>query len=367
MSGEHCLFNRCGNILISDQFNNRVIETTDRGTIVWSYGKGPTNFTSSSIIGVNDAQRVGSKTLMAGTGIPAGVDENAPNGVVDNRVILVNKRGDILWQYGQFGLTGNTYNLLNTPVQCTYVPPRKHCYDKHDKHDKHHHDKHHDNKCHKALNGGTVLITDQGNQRVIEVNEDKKIVWQYPGTNTYPADQLNNPNSAEKLENGHVLIADELNNRAIEVNHKDQIVKVFTASGTLGNCAFASRLPNGNTLLTDAGNGTESTVTRAVEVDPNDIVVWQFITNSNTESIPVPSPSRALRLANGDTIISDQFNNRVIIVNRTNVIIAKYGLPLEFGANTGYDLHTTQLGLYAPYDAKIIGDYTGITNPCNRD
>ena len=27
------------------------------------------------------------------------------------------------------------------------------------------------------------------------------------------------------------------------------------------------------------------------------------------------------------------------------------------------DLHTTQNGLYAPYDAKVIGDYTGLTPP----
>ena len=52
-------FNQCGNVLISDQFNNRVIETNDRGEIVWNYGLGPTNFTESSIIGVNDAQRIG--------------------------------------------------------------------------------------------------------------------------------------------------------------------------------------------------------------------------------------------------------------------------------------------------------------------
>ena len=33
------------------------------------------------------------------------------------------------------------------------------------------------------------------------------------------------------------------------------------------------------------------------------------------------------------------------------------------GNNVGYDLHTTQNGLYSPYDAKVIGDYTGLTPP----
>lgn len=337
------LFNHPGNVLISDQFNNRVIEVTKSGKIVWSYGLGPNDFTPSSVIGVNDAQRVGSHTLMAGTGTPASVIPEAPGGAPDNRVILVNKHGKIVWQYGQFGISGAGFNLLNTPVQCTFVPHEKHCRDEH------------------PLKG-TVLITDQGNNRIIQVNHKREIVWQYPGSNTNPSDQLNSPNSAEKLKNGHVLIADENNNRAIEVNRHHKVIRVFTASGTLSACAFASRLSNGNTLLTDAGNN------RIVEVDHHDRIVWQYITNAEFLSVPTPLPTRALRLEDGDTLISDQFNNRVIRINKTATIVAYYGLPLNgspgpIGTNSDYDLHTTQLGLYSPYDAKVIDDYTGITKP----
>lgn len=324
-------FNQRGNILISDQFNNRVIEINPAGNIVWSFGRGPNDFTSRSIIGVNDAQRVGDLTLMAGTGAPAGVISQAPDGAADNRVLLVDPDGQIVWQYGKFGQTGSGRNLLNTPVQNTWLP-----------------DAH-------------VLITDQGNNRIIEVNPAKQIVWQFPGSNTNDADQLNSPNSAELLENGHILIADENNNRVIEVTRRDQIVKTFTASGTLGAVAFASRLEDGDTLITDAGNS------RAVEVDTNDVVVWQYFTDTDPLSVPAPSPTRAIRLRDGDTLISDQFNNRVIKVNHAGVIIASYGLPLAgggpIGNNVGYNLHTSQKGLYSPYDAKVVGDYTGLTPP----
>jgi hypothetical protein len=94
-------------------------------------------------------------------------------------------------------------------------------------------------------------------------------------------------------------------------------------------------------------------------------------------SIAAPEPTRAIRLANGDTLISDQLNNRVIRVDHAGNIVADYGLPLPqdgdtfsggsagilIGDNLGYSLDTTQEGLYSPYDAKIIGDYTGITSP----
>jgi len=243
----------------------------------------------------------------------------------------VDPKGRIVWQYGQFGQTGSGPNLLNTPVQNTWLP------------------------------NAHVLITDQANNRIIEVNLKKKIVWQYPGSNTNDADQLSGPNSAELLENGHILIADQGNNRAIEVTRGDQIVKTFTAGDTVNIVAFASRLENGDTLLTDAGNS------RAVEVDTNDVVVWQYVTDTDPLSVPAPLPTRAIRLHNGDTLISDQFNNRVIRVNMAKEIVASYGLPLAggdpIGNNVGYDIFTTQNGLYSPYDAKVVGDYTGLTPP----
>ena len=328
-------FNKAGNILIADQFNNRVIEINPNGDIVWSFGLGPNDFSARSPIGVNDVQRVGALTLMAGTGTPAGVIPQAPNGAVDNRVMLVDPTGRIVWQYGRFGQAGSGPNLLNTPVQCTFLP------------------------------NFDVLITDQANNRIIEVNLAKKIVWQYPGSNTNEADQLNGPNSAELLKNGHILIADQGNNRAIEVTRHDQIVKTFSAGGTVSIVAFASRLENGDTLLTDAGNS------RAVEVDANDNVVWQYFTDTGPNSVSAPLPTRAVRLKNGDTLISDQFNNRVIRVSMAGEIVADYGLPLAggdpIGNNAGYDTHTSQNGLYSPYDAKVVGDYTGLTPPHGFD
>jgi len=324
-------FNQSGNILIADQFNNRVIEATPGGKIIWSFGLGPNDFSSNSIIGCNDSQRVGPLTLMAGTGTPPGVIPQAPAGVADNRVMLVDAFARPIWQYGQFGQTGSGPDLLNTPVQATFLPTYH------------------------------ILITDQANNRIIEVTLDKDIVWQYPGTNSNPADQLSGPNSAELLKNGNILIADQGNNRAIEVTRDDVIVSTFTASGTLNVCAFASRLPNGHTLLTDAGNS------RVVEVTAADKVVWEYITTNSPKSIAAPLPTRAIRLRNGDTLISDQFNNRVIRVNHEKQIVSRYGLPLDgggaIGNNVGYSLTSTQKGLYSPYDAKIIDDYTGLTPP----
>ena len=324
-------FNRPGNILIADQFNNRVIEIDRQGSIVWQFGKGPTDFTPASVVGVNDAQRVGPFTLMAGTGTPPATVPTCtdPAGCPDNRVMLVNPAGHIVWQYGTFGVTGSGPDQLSTPVQSTYLP------------------------------NGHVLITDQGNQRVIEVNPHKHIVWQYGTTGVAGngPNQLDSPNSAELLENGNVLIADEGNNRAIEVDRSLNIIATFSAGGTVNGMAFASRLPNGDTLLTDAGDS------RIVEVDAGDNPVWEYFTNTDAGSNPQPLPTRAIRLRDGNTIISDQFNHRVIIVDASKSVVASYG-NLNV---SGYGTSNTSQGLFGPYDAKVVGDYTGLTPPVDLD
>ena len=321
-------FNHPGNILITDQFNNRVIEIDPAGNIVWQFGLGPGNTTPSSIIGTNDAERVGELTLMSGTGIPAGepasVTTHCKKGCADNRVLLVDRRGNIVWQYGQFGVTGSGPNQLNTPVQNTYLP---------------------------EPNGDDhILITDQGNGRIIEVRRsDKAIVWEYDG--------LNNPNSAELLTNGDILISDENNNQALEVTHNtpSSVVHTYTTAGGMAfsGVAFSSRLSNGHTLITDSNNN------RIVETDETGADFWHFFTNARPGSNSFPLPTRTVRLAEGDTLISDQFNNQVIRVSPEGSIVASYGTINDLGFSPG----TALTKMNGPYSAYVIGDYTGLTPP----
>ena len=362
-AGQHLSsrFNRPGNTLIADQFNNRVIEVDPNGNIVWHFGLGPADFSPASIIGVNDAQRVGELTLMAGTGTPGGQQEAPdcvdPAGCPDNRVLLVDRAGNILWQYGQFGPGGSGPNQLNTPVQNTWLPRA----DRHERDDE-------NSGEHRRVPRGHVLITDQANERIIEVNLAKQVVWQFgtTGVTGIGPGFLNNPNCAELLENGHILICDENNNQALEVTHTtpSTIIHTYTIAGGMlfNGVAFASRLPNGHTLITDSGNA------RIVETDENGNVFWQYFTNTDPNSNPRggtgPLPTRALRLKNGHTLISDQYNHRVIEVNHDMEIVRTFGKINLLGYNTQ---SVADGGLNSPYDAKRIGDYTGITPPFDNE
>jgi outer membrane protein assembly factor BamB len=318
-------FNTPGNILIADQFNNRVIEVDGKThNIVWTFGDGSSTAGPTSVVAPNDAERVGNLTLISGTGAPAGSEPSCPNGCADNRVMLVNEQGQIVWQYGQAGVTGSGPDQLNTPVQATYLP------------------------------NGNVLITDQANERVINVTPDKKIVWQYGMTGVAGSgfNQLNNPNSAELLPSGNILIADESNNRVIEVNPRTyEVVWQYPARpnpNLLNGAAFASRLPDGNTLISDSNNN------RIIEVTLNGAVVFTYSTLDPSGN-PNPLPTRAVRLLSGLTLISDQFNDRVIAVTQQGQIVFTQGMLNVPGM--GWDQ------LNAPYDAKVIGEYYGLTRP----
>lgn len=139
-------------------------------------------------------------------------------------------------------------------------------------------------------NNQNILITDSGNSKIIEVNHKKDTVWEFgTGESKYGDNTLNSPNSCIKLANNNYLIADTCNKRVIEVNPLGQIVwqygdikdtKMFGKSlwgalfdkntSLLYNPVFAERLANGNTLISDTGNK------RIIEVSNDRKTVWEY-------------------------------------------------------------------------------------------
>ncbi len=305
-------FNEPGNVLISDQFNNRALEVTRNHRIVWSFGSNDPSLCNPgphAVIAPNDVERLAQGlTLIVGTGTAT---------CPDNRVIVVDQLGRIVWQYGQAGISGAGPNQLNVPVFAIETPRH------------------------------TFLITDQGNNRILEVDKRHNVLYQYGPTSGPGA--LNSPNSAELLRNGNILIADENNSRVIEINPYRNNKIVFEYSMGLNIVAFASRLPGGDTLITDSGNN------RILEISPEGETVFQYFTNRGPNSNPSPNPSNAVRLAYGATLIADQFNDRVFILTPDRHIQFQYGMTNVPGNGPNQ--------LNAPYNAVVIGDYTGVTRP----
>jgi hypothetical protein len=64
-----------------------------------------------------------------------------------------------------------------------------------------------------------------------------------------------------------------------------------------------------------------------------------------------------VRLANGNTLIADPFNDQVIEIDASSAhdIVDPYGALGVAGAGTGQP--------NGPYDAKVANDFTGLTPP----
>jgi hypothetical protein len=63
-------------------------------------------------------------------------------------------------------------------------------------------------------------------------------------------------------------------------------------------------------------------------------------------------------------LISDQYNHRVIEVNRHKQIVRSFGKINSSGYSPA---SVNGSGLNSPYDSKRVGDYTGLTPPRERD
>ncbi len=252
----------------------------------------------------------------------------------NHRVIEVDPNThNIVWQYGQTGVAGSGTNYLDSPHEAT------------------------------SLMNGNVLIADRSNNRVIEVKptgaSGGNLIWQCSTVETLT---LLHPIDIKRLNNGNVLITLP-DGVIVEVqptypNGGSLVWKCTPASGakfSLGVPWEAERLPDGTTLIAESGKvirinsaGTEilweyenlniSTdasllpngnilivefgSNRVIEVMPSGTssgtIVWQYGGTYGSGPNQLSNPREAVRMVNGNTLIADTYNNRVIEVKTSD-------------------------------------------------
>jgi hypothetical protein len=316
-----------GNVLVADQLNNRVLVIDRQGNVLFTFGDGRSVPSATSVVAPNDAEYIpGPAVLIAGTGAPMGGEPTCttPSGCVDDRVLIVDYTSRaITWQFGGHD-GGPGSGQLASPASAVLVATPK---------------------------GDHVLISDQGNGRVVEVDRSSKtILWQYPPIDAGASSV--SPQSAERLDNGDTLIADQGGNRIVAVTTGGVVAWQYPPirnPAALDFPAFASRLPNGNTLIADSNNN------RVIEIDkgsPGNIV-WSYLATPGES----PAPTGAVRLQNGHTLITELSADQVIEVDHSTPprVVYVHGLDDQGGSGRNQ--------LNQPYNAKVVGDYTGLSTP----
>ena len=154
------------------------------------------------------------------------------------------------------------------------------------------------------LSNGNTMITESGTQpRIVEINKKGEVIKSIPlqpeTDNVHMQTRM-----ARKLKNGNYLVPHLLAFAVKEYQPDGTIVKTFSTDYTAfgGREAktwpfTAIRIKNGNTLVT-LTNGN-----RVVELDADGEIIWQ-IDNSIFDGNPLVDPCGAQRLPNGNTVIA---------------------------------------------------------------
>ena len=239
-----------------------VVEVDKSGNIIWRY---------DDLDFAHSAEVRGDLVLISDTG--------------NDRVIIVDRRtNQVVWSSDDVTLSDGS--KLNYPNDADFISDDR------------------------------ILITDRNNHRVIEIDLNGNIIWQFGETGVPGSDDshLKFPHNADRLSNGNTIICDSENDRIIEVDPSGNIVWVY--QGGLDWPRDADRLPNGNTLITDSRNG------RIIEVTPSGEVVWSY------GGLKVPYDADLL--PDGTVLISDSGRARVIIVDKDGNLLWELIIRSDF-------------------------------------
>jgi uncharacterized protein (UPF0248 family) len=264
--------------LVADTENHRILKIDSSGKILWKYGCPNINTLGICTSGYGD------NLLLKPTAATFAGDTVLIAEREHHRIIEVDSSGDIVWSYGQYTSSGFGPNELWYP---NYA---------------------------ERLSNGNTLIADGYNHRVIEVTPTKEIVWTYGcslltsgGKCSYS--ELRNPRMATRLADGNTLIADSEDSRIIEVNKEGNIVWEYKTG--LSIPYFAYKTSDGNIVIANTKSN------KVIEVSPDGNLIWEM-TGLNF-------PTSVIKTGSGTYLIADSYGNRVIEVNSEKNITWQYG------------------------------------------
>jgi len=222
------------------------------------------------------------------------------------------------------------------------------------------------------LQNGNYLIADMSQDRIIEVNFEKEIVWEWRAIDylvapdPIPEEDWTHLNDVDRLPNGNTLITLRNYDSIIEINPAGDIIWQYGLleydispeaenHTELWGPHNADRLSNGNTMIADSKND------RIIQVDELGNIVWEL----NSSQISLVWPRDADLLPNGNILIADSGNNRIIEVNSTNDIVWEYLAPgLTYDADR-IDITPPTINVLSPinnsFSANILE--VNITSP----
>jgi len=297
-----------GPVLVADENNNRLVEISPAGQVLWQFPRPGDLAPGQTFERPDDAF-----FSPDGTQIIATQEEDFAVTLID---VATHK---IVWRYGQPGVHGSGPNRLWNPDDAMVMP------------------------------NGDVLISDIKNCRIIVVAQGQHAVAKSYGQvgSCYhnPPLRFGSPNGAFPLQDGNWLVT--------EIN-RDWVSEIAP-----GGTVLWSTHPPGVAYPSDTNEiGPNRYLTvdysypgQVVIFDRSGRTIWRY---RPTGAAALNHPSLAFGLPNGDVLLNDDVNDRVIVVDpRTSRVVWQYGTTGRPGSALGLLSNPDGLDLAPPYSLLV--------------
>jgi hypothetical protein len=282
-----------GNILIADRNNKRVVAITPQGQAVWS----------QIFIGPSDA-------YPSPTALSIVVTEHG-----DSQLLLFSvARRAVDYHYGHSGHSGASVNRLHDPSAGQFMPD------------------------------GEIVVADKSNCRILLLRQPSHHPVKQIGTTGScvhkPPSAFGYPDGAFPIAGGGLVVT-ELTPAWVDLLSKTgALVKQLQVSGLTSPDA-ANPTPNGDFIATNYAHPGA-----VVEFDSSGTVKWSYDPPSGAGELSYPT--LAMVLSNGNVLVSDARNDRVIVIDpSTKQIVWQYGHTGKAGEAPGF-LHTPDSAIAVP-------------------
>lgn len=299
-----------GPVLIADRSNNRLLVVNPQGQIVWEFPR-PGDLAPGQTFQVPDDAFF----TPDGKYIIATEEDDFVISVID---VATSK---IVYRYGQPGVHGSGPNYLWNPDDAMVLPD------------------------------GYILTADIKNCRVLLIGPQSHTPAQIYGTTTNdcyhaPPAHFGSPNGAFPMTNGHYLVTEINGDWVDEMGLNGQI--------------YNSVHPPGISYPSDTNEVSPGVYLTVSYTDPGVLETFNSKGQLLWRYQPLPGdpqlnqPSLALPLPNGDFLMNDDYNHRVVVIDPgTDKIVWQYGVTGHPGSAPGYLDKPDGVDLVPPHSLLI--------------
>lgn len=293
-----------GPLLIADRDNNRLIEVSPTGHLLWEFPR-PGELAPGQTFNVPDDAFF----APSGLRVIATQEDDFVISVID----LASDR--IVYRYGHPGSPGSDANYLDNPDDAL------------------------------LSRSGRIVLADIKNCRLLEVQPPAhEIARQFGETGLcvhQPGISYGSPNGAFPMRDGNTVVT-EINGDWIDVLSPAGRVLSSTNAPGFSYPSDTNEVRPGVLLAADY------TIPGAIETfTPGGQLLWRYAPSGPQA---LDQPSLALPLPNGDVLANDDRNDRVIVLDpHTNRIVWQYGHTHVAGRRPGYLANPDGVDLAPPY------------------